>query len=127
MTEKNGFYKCSICGNLVSVIEAHDGTLVCCGKDMDILAEKTKDEGMEKHVPIVSIESDKLVVNIGSIDHPMEDEHYIELIQVLDGEKVIAEKRLYPGQKPHAEFYIPVSDNLKVREVCNLHGLWSNK
>ncbi len=122
--EKNGIYKCEVCGNVVSAIEAQDGTLVCCGQDMVILKEKTSDEGKEKHVPEISISGDKVVINVGSIPHPMEDAHFIELIQVIRNNNIIAEKRLSPGDKPRAEFCLETVDNVKVRILCNVHGLW---
>lgn len=126
MVEKNGIYKCEICGNIVSAIEPHEGVLVCCGQNMKLLTEKTTDEGNEKHVPIISISGDKLVVNVGSVDHPMEDAHFIELIQILKDGNVVAEKRLLPTDKPHAEFCLDSVDNLRVRALCNIHGLWTS-
>lgn len=127
MAEANSFYKCQICGNLVEVIEAHAGTLVCCGQEMNKMEEKTiNQEGKEKHVPIVEISEEKVKVKIGSIPHPMEDKHYIELVQLLQDGKVIAEKRLFPGQKPEVEFCIENTQGIKAREICNVHGLWTN-
>jgi len=128
MTEKNGIYKCNICGNVVEVIEAYQGELVCCGKPMDLLEEKTQaEEGKEKHVPVVETSGSKVKVKVGSIDHPMEKEHYIELIQILGDGEVIASARLKPGEKPEAEFSlddIPEGTKITARELCNIHGLW---
>jgi len=125
MAQTNGIYKCEICGNVVSVIEAKDGELVCCGKPMVLLEEKTAEqEGKEKHVPVVNIDGNKVKVSIGSVAHPMEDDHWIELVQLLKGDKIIAEKRLYPGQKPEIEFCIEDTEGITARELCNLHGLW---
>ena len=85
MAEQNGIYKCSVCGNVVSVLEAHPGILVCCGKPMELLKEKTaKDEGKEKHVPVIEIIKGGVKVKIGSIPHPMEEKHFISLIQLID-------------------------------------------
>lgn len=125
MAEPFGIYKCEICGNVVSVIEAHEGNLICCGQKMKLLQEKTsKDEGKEKHVPVLSIEKTKVTVKIGSVPHPMEEKHFIELIQLIKEKKVIAAKRLYPGQKPEAEFCIENAKGIKARALCNVHGLW---
>ena len=125
MAEKNSFYKCSICGNLVSVVEAHEGVLVCCGKEMDSMQEKTAEqEGKEKHVPIISVDENIVKVVVGSIEHPMQEEHLIELVQVLKNSEVIAEKRFKPGDKPEAIFIIEDTEGIYARELCNLHGLW---
>jgi len=127
MAEKNGIYKCEICGNVVSVIEAHDGELVCCGKPMGLLEEKTAEqEGKEKHVPVIEVDGGEIKVKVGSVPHPMEEDHYIELIQVLKAGEVIAEKRLNPGDAPEAEFCLKDTEGITAREICNLHGLWKS-
>jgi superoxide reductase len=125
MAEKNGVYKCSVCGNVVSVIDARMGTLVCCGQNMNLMEEFTSEkEGVEKHVPVIEKTSAGIKVKVGSVAHPMEEKHYIEFIQLLKNNEVIAEKRLLPGEKPEAEFCIEFSDDLTARELCNIHGLW---
>ncbi len=124
MAEKNGIYKCEICGNVVSVIEAGGGELVCCGQPMKLLEEQTAEqEGKEKHVPVI----EGLKVKVGSTEHPMEEKHYIELIQVFVEDKLIVEKRLYPGDAPELEL-LPKYEgkNLKARALCNIHGLWTS-
>jgi len=65
-------------------------------------------------------------VKVGSVEHPMEDNHYIQLIQVVKDGLVIACKRLKPGQKPEATFYLEDTEGLKARELCTIHGLWTN-
>ena len=125
MAKQNGIYKCEICGNIVSVLEAHKGELVCCGQPMKLLEEKTKEqEGKEKHVPIIEIDGNKVTVKVGSVPHPMEKEHYIELIQLIKDGNIVIGKRLKPGDKPEAEFCLEDTKNLKARELCNVHGLW---
>ena len=127
MTESNQIYKCEICGNVVSIIETGTGTLVCCGQDMNLLEEKTvEQEGKEKHVPIIEATDTGVRVKVGSVPHPMEEGHYIELIQLVKGGNVIAEKRLKPGAEPAGEFSVPDTDGLIARELCNLHGLWTS-
>ena len=122
--EKDGIYKCTICGNVVEAIEPNVGELVCCGKPMDLQKEKTEEQGTEKHLPIITIKENKITVKIGSIEHPMEKEHYIELIELLQNGKVIFSKRLYPGEKPIAEFILENTEGITAREYCNIHGLW---
>ena len=104
MTTKNQIWKCEICGNIIEI--QHEGTdsLVCCDKPMTLQQEKTKEqEGNEKHVPI--IEGNK--VKIGSIPHPMDEDHYIEWIEAIN-EKETCKKFLKPGDKPGVEFPFPV-------------------
>lgn len=122
MAEKNGIYKCHICGNVIDMIEPHAGTLVCCGQPMELLNEfYLEKEGKEKHVPII----EGKMIKVGSILHPMEEKHWIELIQVFVDGKLVIEKRLYPGDKPELEL-LPkyVGKKLKARAYCNIHGLW---
>ncbi|MDD3175963.1 MAG: desulfoferrodoxin [Candidatus Nanoarchaeia archaeon] len=127
MAELNKFYKCEICGNLVSVVEAGPGELVCCGQPMNLLEEKTSDEGKEKHVPVIEYKENKVIVKVGSIPHPMEEKHYIELIQLISPDGTIIGKRLKPTDKPEAEFCNPENKkNLKARILCNIHGIWKN-
>lgn len=126
MAKQNGIYRCEICGSVVSVIEAHDGELVCCGKPMGLLKEKaSKEEGKEKHVPVIETIKDGIRVGVGSIEHPMEETHYIELIQLVKDGDIVIGKRLKPGDKPAAEFCCLASTKgLKARALCNIHGLW---
>ncbi|MBW2992256.1 desulfoferrodoxin [Candidatus Woesearchaeota archaeon] len=127
MAEPNKIYKCSVCGNVVSVLEAHEGELVCCGKPMEMLEEKTEDEGKEKHVPVMEKTEGGILVKVGSVPHPMEAEHYITLIQLIKDNDVVIGKRLKPGDKPEAEFCCLTStEGLKARILCNIHGLWKS-
>ncbi|MCK5176902.1 MAG: desulfoferrodoxin [Candidatus Aenigmarchaeota archaeon] len=127
MTKINQIYKCEICGNVVSLLEAGPGTLVCCGQDMNLMEEKTADEeGKEKHVPVVNIDGNKVSVKVGSTEHPMEESHHILLIQIVRDGKVLVGKRLNPDDKPQAEFHLENTDNIKARALCNIHGLWIN-
>ena len=128
MAKQDGIYKCNVCGNVVSVIEAHDGELVCCGQQMVLLEAKTKEqEGEEKHVPVVEIEGNNVKVKVGSVPHPMEEDHYIELIQIIKDGKVLEGKRLKPGDEPVASFCLDNTEGITAREVCNKHGLWKSE
>ena len=125
MAKQNAIYKCEICGNIVSVLEAHAGELVCCGQPMNLLEEKTAEqEGKEKHVPVVESVEGGIRVRVGSIPHPMEEKHYIELIQLIKGNDVVAGKRLNPDDEPVAEFCNINAEGLKARIFCNIHGVW---
>lgn len=124
MTELNQIYKCSICGNIIELVRAGAGQLVCCGKPMELLKENTVDAAKEKHVPVVKKTDKGVKVEIGSVPHPMEKKHYIEWIEVIVDSKV-QRKFLKPGDKPEAEFCIcSEGKEISAREYCNLHGLW---
>jgi superoxide reductase len=127
MAKLNAIYKCEICGNVVSVIEEGKGDLICCGQPMKLLEEKTKEqEGNEKHVPIIEVNENKVTVKVGSVPHPMEKEHYIELIQLIEDGNIVIGKRLKPGDEPKAGFCLENTENLKARILCNIHGLWKS-
>ena len=127
MAEKNGIYRCNVCGNIVSMLVAKEPNVVCCGQPMELLKEKTEEEGNEKHVPVIEINGNNIKVKIGSVPHPMEDAHYIVLIQLIRDGKVVAGKRLYPGQTPEAEFCLENTEGITARELCNVHGLWKSE
>ena len=122
MTQLKQIYKCSVCGNIVEVIHASGGELVCCGKPMELLQEKTEDQGYEKHVPVIERTEQGILVKVGSIPHPMEEVHYIEWIEIIaDGRS--CRKFLKPGDKPEALFTVTAQEVI-AREYCTLHGLW---
>ncbi len=123
MTELRQIYHCPICGNLVEVIGAGGGELVCCGEPMKHLEGNTVDAAREKHVPVIAEQGDKILVTVGAVPHPMEEKHYITLIEVLTANKVYR-KELKPGDKPEASFRVKLAKVIAVREYCNLHGLW---
>ncbi len=127
MTQKNQVYRCEVCGNIVEVVHGAGGTLVCCGQPMKLLEENTVDASIEKHVPIIEKTENGVKVKVGSVEHPMIKEHYIEWIEILvDGNSYKA--FLSPGDKPEAEFCIAAEvENIIAREYCNLHGLWKSK
>jgi superoxide reductase len=121
MTEMNQVYKCEVCGNIVEMVHTGVGELVCCGKPMVLQEENTVDAAEEKHVPVVEKTENGVKVKVGSVEHPMDEEHFIEWIEVLVDGKVYR-KGLKPEDKPEAEFC--VSGDVVARAYCNLHGLW---
>ncbi len=118
------FYKCMHCGNVaVKVVDA-GVPLVCCGEKMVELQAGSEDAALEKHVPAVEVEGNRVVVNVGSVDHPMIEEHYIMFICLVT-EKGYQFAPLAPGEAPHATFALAEGDEaVRVYEYCNLHGLW---
>lgn len=117
-------YKCVVCANIVEVLHAGKGELVCCGKPMQLLAENTEDASQEKHVPVLTKETGKVTVKVGSAAHPMEEKHYIEWVEVIAGDKIYR-KFLQPGGVPEAVFDgLEDAKDISAREYCNIHGLW---
>ena len=115
--KKLDIFKCEVCGNIVELLHVGEGELVCCGQPMKLLEEHTADSSTEKHVPVV--EGKK--VKVGSVPHPMTEQHYIEFIEIMADDK-ICRVFLKPGDAPEAVFdsFAPK----KSREYCNIHGLW---
>ena len=124
MTEKLQVYKCEVCGNIVEMLHGGKGEMICDGQPMKLFKENSTDAVVEKHIPVVSKTADGFSVKIGSIAHPMEESHYIEWIEIVDGDKSYRQF-LNPGQSPEAAFCVD-SKKIIAREYCNLHGLWKS-
>lgn len=125
MTELNQIYKCNVCGNMVEVVHTGVGELVCCGQPMELLEEKEKDEGLEKHTPILEQQEDGWLVKIGSVEHPMEEKHYIEWVELLVDD-LVYRTYLKPGQSPEVLFSV-IGEPVSARAYCNVHGLWRSE
>ena len=123
MTNRMEIYKCEVCGNIVEVVHASGGTLVCCGAEMKRLSENTVDASKEKHIPVVERLTNGFKVTVGSVPHPMEEKHFIEWIELIAGDTVLRQY-LKPGQPAVAVFEGVKATTVVVREFCNLHGLW---
>jgi len=122
MAKRYEVYKCETCGNIVEALIGGGGTLVCCGSDMLLQAENTVDAAKEKHVPVIERGAGFIKVKIGSVPHPMAEEHYIQWIELVADDKSYTQF-LKPGQAPEAVFNVTAS-KLTAREYCNLHGHW---
>jgi len=121
MAQRLEVYKCSICGQIIEVLEGGGGELVCCGQAMEQLVENTVDAAKEKHVPVIEKADGSVKVSVGSVPHPMEDKHSIQWIELLaDGKSY--KQFLSPGDAPEAIFSVDAND-ISAREYCNLHGL----
>ena len=125
MTKKLEVYKCEICGNIVEVLHQGEGALVCCGQEMKLMEEQTADQTTEKHVPVMEKISSGIKAVVGSTLHPMEEKHYIEWIEVIS-KRGASRKFLMPGDKPESLFK-DIEGLEKIREYCNIHGLWEHK
>lgn len=118
------FYVCETCGNFVEMVKESGVPMMCCGKQMKELVPGTSDGAAEKHVPVYKVDGNKVVVTVGSVEHPMLDAHYIEWI-AIETVKGVQRKTLKPEEKPGAEFVLTEDDSVvAVYAYCNLHGLW---
>jgi len=125
MTQLRELYHCKECGQVVEVVTAGAPTLVCCGEPMEKLDEQTQDAAVEKHVPVMEETAEGLLVKVGSVPHPMLEEHYIQFIEVLTEDKVYRAE-LKPGMEPQALFPVKKADVTYAREYCNVHGAWKS-
>ena len=121
------FFVCKHCGNMIGLLHDAGVPMMCCGEKMVELVPNTTDAAQEKHVPVATVEGNKVVVNVGSVDHPMAAEHWIQWVY-LETDKGGHRKVLNPGEKPHVVFALTEDEKpLAVYEYCNLHGLWVAK
>jgi superoxide reductase len=126
MADFKKVYRCEVCGNIVDVLHSGAGQLVCCGKPMIEVVENTVEASKEKHIPVIERVEDGVIVKVGSVEHPMEEKHYIEWIELHVGNRVYR-KHLNPGDKPEAKFKVCSSHvDLVAKAYCNLHGFWKN-
>jgi superoxide reductase len=118
------FYKCLHCGNVAIKVYDKKPPLSCCGEKMAKLEANTTDAAQEKHVPVVTVEGDVVKAVVGSVAHPMTEEHLIAFI-VLETKKGYQVANLSAGETPEATFAVAQGDvPVAVYEYCNLHGLW---
>ena len=119
------FYQCTICGQIAAIVKETGVPLVCCGQDMNELIPGSVDASVEKHVPMIEIDGDKIIVTISSTPHPMTKEHHIEWVS-LQSRFGNQRKALKPGMEPKVCFRVCEGDEiLAVYAYCNLHGLWN--
>ena len=114
--------KCMKCSALVQVIDdcKCDGCGIrCCNEEMVVLDANSVSADVSKHMPEYEVKDDKLYV---TVNHVMEDDHYIEWISVVVDNKEIV-TYLTPGKSAvcHCK-YVPGSI---IYAYCNKHGLWS--
>ena len=117
------FYICPHCGNIVEMIQDAGVNPICCGQKMDVLVPNSVEASGEKHIPAVQISGNVVDVNVGSIDHPMVDAHWIEWVELVSN-KGVQRKYLNPGEAPKVSFLLDGEKPLAVYAYCNLHGLW---
>lgn len=118
------FYVCNHCGNIIRFDKNTGVPVMCCGEKMEELVPGTTDAAQEKHVPVIDIDGNTVTVRVGDVEHPMEEEHYIEWI-ILETKEMEYKANLNPGEKPEATFILNDGDEVVAAyEYCNLHRLW---
>ena len=118
------YFICEHCGNIVEMVKDKGVPVMCCGQKMTELIPGTSDGAVEKHVPVVTVDGNKVSVIVGEVEHPMVDAHYIEWI-AIETSKGVQRKMLRPEQAPKAEFMLTDGESVEaVYAYCNLHGLW---
>ena len=121
------FYICKTCGKIIDVINETKIPTVCCGQKMTHLVPGAVEASVEKHIPVYEVKDNKVLVNVGSVDHPMVDVHYIEWVS-LETKAGSQLKHLEPNQAPKVCFSICEDDEVvAVYAYCNLHGLWAKR
>ena len=123
MKNNNKFYICEHCGNIVGMIHDSGVNPVCCGQKMTKLEAGVTEASHEKHIPVVSVQNDTVKVSVGSVAHPMSEEHSI-LWVYLETDKGGQRKILNPGDSPEVTFALCGEKPISVYAYCNLHGLW---
>lgn len=118
------FYVCQHCGNIIVKLTDKKVPVMCCGEKMKLLEAGTTDAAVEKHVPAFTVQDNKVSVQVGSVEHPMIPEHYIEWIVAVTNQGYTV-KHLNPSDAPKAEFALAEGETLQeVYAYCNIHGLW---
>ena len=120
------FYICEKCGNIAGKINDSGVPMVCCGQKMTKLEPGVVDASHEKHVPVVQVEGNTVKVTIGSVLHPMAEEHSI-LWVYLETDKGGQRKCLEVGAAPTVSFALTDEKPVAVYAYCNLHGLWKTE
>ena len=114
----------SLSADMRNIIGFNTGNPIICGEKMQMLVPNTVDASVEKHVPVIKVDGNKVTVEVGSSPHPMIQEHYIEWIYIQT-EKGGQRKELAPGDEPSVDFALTDDDKLEAAfAYCNLHGLW---
>ena len=120
---KDKIYRCSICGNIVGLVDGDISRVRCCGKEMDLMVSNVKDAAVEKHVPVYEKDGNEIVVRVGEVSHPMTSEHYIMWVLLVKDDMTI-KVVLHPESKPEVRF--PYVSGSEIYAYCNLHGLWKS-
>ena len=116
-------YKCLQCGNMIQMMKESGIPVMCCGKKMEELVPNTVEASEEKHIPVIDVNGNRVTVTVGSVEHPMETEHYIEWI-CLETKNSEQYRQMKPGDTPTATFVLGDDEVVAAYAYCNLHGFW---
>lgn len=120
------FYKCKVCGKIIAIIEDTGTPTVCCNEEMERLIPGTTDGAHEKHIPVVTKKDCMFHVQVGSVEHPMTKEHYIQWI-AIETNRSCQLKKLKPQENPTATFTLSKDERfMTAYAYCNLHLLWKS-
>jgi superoxide reductase len=120
------FFLCEHCGNLVGMVHSAGVQIICCGEPMKQLEANTSEGAVEKHLPVIKTDGNKVTVEVGSAFHPMLEEHFIQWIY-LQTKRGGQRKELHPGEDPVAVFALVDDEPVAAYAYCNLHGLWKTE
>jgi superoxide reductase len=123
MSQGQKFYVCKHCHKIIGIIQESPVDTICCGEAMQVLVPNTVEASNEKHLPVVAVEGNLVKVQVGSTEHPMLPEHFIQWIY-LETKEGGQRKSLQPNAKPEAVFALQDDEAIAVYAYCNLHGLW---
>lgn len=120
------YFICEHCGNIIEYVKETGVPVMCCGQKMTEMIPGTSDGAQEKHVPVVTVDGCKVTVEVGSVEHPMVEAHYIQWI-AIETTRGSQRVKLEYTDKPRAEFCLAEGEEfVAAYEYCNLHGLWKN-
>ena len=126
MCRKQRFFLCGHCGNMIGLIDDKGVPVVCCGEEMTELIPNTVEASVEKHLPDIAMTDDYVIVNIGSVPHPMENAHHISFVY-METKRGGQRKCLKPGEEPHLTFSLIDDKPIALFAYCNQHGLWKKE
>lgn len=117
---------CKHCGNIIQMVKDAGVPVMCCGQKMELLVPNTTDGAFEKHVPVVTVDNNKVVVSVGEVLHPMLEAHHIEFV-ILETKKTVQRFDFTVSDEPVATFSLADGDEVVCAyEYCNLHGFWKS-
>ena len=126
MCDNNKFYVCEHCGNLIGMIHDAGIHMMCCGQKMTKLEPGVVEASHEKHIPVVTVEDNIVTVTIGSVEHPMVEEHHIVWVY-LQTDRGGQRKCLEVGKAPVVSFALADEKPVAAYAYCNIHGLWKTE
>ena len=126
MCDNNKFYICEHCGNLIGMIHDAGVPMMCCGQKMTKLEPGVVEASQEKHIPVVTVDGNTVTVTVGSVEHPMIEEHHIAWVY-LQTNRGGQRKCLAIGSEPCVSFALCDEEPVAVFAYCNLHGLWKTE